>query len=94
MFSRIFPFAVSLALFTAAVAGAAPSVQAQAAFDRGEKALSANQLDQAAAAYRDALAAAPNFAPAINGLGSVYFKQNKREEAIAQFRAAIEADRG
>jgi tetratricopeptide (TPR) repeat protein len=79
-------------LLGAVPAIAAPSSQAQAAFDRGEKALTANQLEQAAAAYQEAIAAAPGYASAINGLGSVYFKQGKKEEAISQFRAAIAAD--
>lgn len=94
MLSRLMPHALAFALlFGAAPALAAPSTQAQAAFDRGEKALTANQLEQAAAAYQEAITGAPGYAPAINGLGSVYFKQGKKEEAIAQFRAAIAADK-
>jgi tetratricopeptide (TPR) repeat protein len=84
---------VLLSLAVAQVAlGAAPTPQARAAFERGEQALAADQLQQAEAAYREAIAASPDYAAAINGLGSVYFKLSKRPEAIAQFRAAIAAD--
>ena len=78
---------------TAALLGAAqPSAPARAAFERGEKALAANKLDEAAAAYRKALEAAPNWAPALNGLGSVLFKKGQSFEAIALFKSATEAD--
>jgi len=62
------------------------------AFERGEQDLAANRLDEAAVAYRQAIAARPNYADALNGLGSVLFKQGKKDEAIAQFKAAIDAD--
>ena len=71
---------------------AAPSPAAKAAFDKGEAALAAGNLDQAAAAYQDAIKATAGYAPALNGLGSVLFKQKKAPEAIAQFRAATAAD--
>lgn len=73
---------------------AAPNEQARAAFERGEKALAAAQYDEAAADYQEALKAAPRYADALNGLGSVYFKQGRRPEAVAQFQAAINADPG
>jgi tetratricopeptide (TPR) repeat protein len=74
------------------VAGTAPAGPAMIAFERGEQDLAANRLDEAARAYRQAIAARPNYAEAINGLGSVFFKQGKKDEAIAQFKAAIGAD--
>ncbi|WP_224367344.1 tetratricopeptide repeat protein [Hyalangium versicolor] len=78
---------------TAALLGAAtPSAPAQAAFERGEKALAANKLDDAAAAYRKALEATPNWAPALNGLGSVLSKRGQSFEAMALFKSATEAD--
>jgi tetratricopeptide (TPR) repeat protein len=78
---------------TVALLGAAqPSAPAQAAFERGEKALAANKLDEAAASYRKALEATPNWAPALNGLGSVLFKKGQSFEAIALFKSATEAD--
>lgn len=83
------------ALVLATLLGAAtPSPQARAAFQRGEKALEAGQLDEAAQAYQDALRATPNYAEALNGLGSVLFRQGKRAEAMAKFQAAIAADPG
>ncbi len=77
---------------TAALAAVSPSPTAKTAFDRAEKALEANQLDTAVAAYKDAISATPGWSPAMNGLGSALFKQNKRDEAINQFKAAVEAD--
>ena len=83
----------ALVLFSVpAAAAVSPSVPAKAAFDRAEKALGANQLDAAASAYRESLTATPGYAPALNGLGSVLFKQGSKDEAIAQFKAAIAAD--
>ncbi len=79
--------------FTVVLLGAAePSAQARAAFERGEKALAANKLEEAAAAYRKALETAPGWAPAINGLGSVLFKKGQGVEATALFKSATEAD--
>jgi tetratricopeptide (TPR) repeat protein len=78
---------------TAALMGAAtPSAPAKAAFERGEKALANNKLDEAAASYRKALEATPNWAPALNGLGSALFKKGQTVEATALFKAATEAD--
>ncbi len=84
----------ALVLATAARAQAtpAPPEPARAAFERGEKALATNQPAEAVAAYKEALALAPGYAAAINGLGSALFKQDQKAEAIAQFRAAIQAD--
>jgi tetratricopeptide (TPR) repeat protein len=74
------------------VSAAVPSEGAKAAFERGERALGENRLDEAVAAYREAITATPGYAAAINGLGSVLFKQGKRDDAVAQFRLAIESD--
>lgn len=80
-------FLLSLSSFAAA-----PSAAAKAAFEKGEAALAAGKLDDAAKAYQDAIKATAGYAPALNGYGSVLFKQKKSGEAIAQFRAATEAD--
>ncbi len=86
---------LAAALVLAALLGATPvSPQARAAFQRGEKALEAGQLDEAAAAYQEALSSSPQYAEALNGLGSVLFRQGKRAEAMTKFQAAIAADRG
>ncbi len=84
--------AIFLSLTLTSVAFAAPTPRAKASFDRGEKALASDKLTEAEAAYREAVEASPDYAAAINGLGSVYFKQGKRSEAIQQFRGAIQAD--
>jgi tetratricopeptide (TPR) repeat protein len=81
-------------MLAALLGAAAPSPAAKAAFQRGEKALEAGQLDEAALAYQEALRATPNYAEALNGLGSVLFRQGKRAEAMAKFQAAIAADPG
>lgn len=82
-----------LIVLTAVLLGAAtPSAPARKAFERGEKALAENKLEEAAAAYRQALTAVPNWAPALNGLGSTLFKQGQSVEASALFRSATEAD--
>lgn len=82
-----------VAVVVAALLGStAASPAARAAFQRGEKALEAGKLDDAASAYQEALKATPNFAEALNGLGSVLFRQGKRAEAVAKFQAAIAAD--
>jgi tetratricopeptide (TPR) repeat protein len=81
-------------LLAALLSAAAVSPAARAAFQRGEKALEAGQLDEAAIAYQEALKASPNFAEALNGLGSVLFRQGKRAEAVTKFQAAIAADPG
>ncbi|WP_342381033.1 tetratricopeptide repeat protein [Myxococcus stipitatus] len=82
-----------IALSAVLLLGAAePSESARASFARGESALSAGRLEQAAAAYREALSATPGHAGALNGLGSVLFRQGQLKDAIARFQEATEAD--
>ncbi|MCP3163674.1 tetratricopeptide repeat protein [Myxococcus qinghaiensis] len=82
-----------IALSALLLLGAAePSESARAAFARGESALSSGRLDEAAAAYRESLSATPGYAPALNGLGSVLFRQGQLKDAIARFTEAAEAD--
>ena len=69
-----------------------PSADAKAAFDRGERALAEGRLDQAIAAYKEALSRTPGYAAALNGMGLALFKQDKKPEAITQFRAATASD--
>lgn len=83
---------IVLMVMGAAAWAAQPTPAARAAFERGEKALEAQKYEDAVAAYQESLRATPNYAPALNGLGSALFKQKKSSEAIAQFRAATEAD--
>jgi tetratricopeptide (TPR) repeat protein len=77
---------------TSSFSAVTPSPAAKSAYERGEAALAASKLDDAAKEYQEALKASPGFAPALNGLGSVFFKQKKVPEAIAQFRQATQAD--
>ncbi|TQF11954.1 tetratricopeptide repeat protein [Myxococcus llanfairpwllgwyngyllgogerychwyrndrobwllllantysiliogogogochensis] len=82
-----------IALTAVLLLGAAePSEPARAAFARGESALSGGRLDEAAIAYREALAATPGYAPALNGLGSVLFRQGQLKDAMARFIEATDAD--
>ncbi|MEW5743467.1 MAG: tetratricopeptide repeat protein [Myxococcota bacterium] len=87
-------FLISLVVVSSLAASAAvtPSAAAKSAFEKGEKALEAQKYDEAVAAYQEALKATPNYAAALNGLGSALFKQKKADEAIAQFKAATAAD--
>ncbi len=49
-------------------------------------------MPEAAAAYQAALAIDAKYAPAHNNLGVLLERQGKREEAIAEYRAALKAD--
>src|SRR5688500_10313572 len=66
---------IGLLALTLLLGAAAPSDKAKAAFDRGEKALADGRLDQAIAAYKEAIADTPGYAQALNGLGLALFKQ-------------------
>jgi tetratricopeptide (TPR) repeat protein len=88
---RTFIIAMSATLLLGA---AEPSAPALAAFERGEAALAAGRLDEAASAYRDALAATPGYAAALNSMGTVLFRKGQVNEAIARFRDATQADTG
>jgi tetratricopeptide (TPR) repeat protein len=83
---------ILIGLSASLLGAATPTAPAQAAFERGEKALANNKLDEAAAAYRKALEETPNWAPALNGLGSTLFKRGQSVEATALFKSATEAD--
>jgi Tfp pilus assembly protein PilF len=48
-----------------------------------------NRLEQAAGAYRKALAMDPGFFEAHNGLGTIYASQGKYDQALAAFNSAI-----
>lgn len=50
------------------------------------------RLDEAVAAYCDALRYAPDYADAHNNLGLVYAEQGRTDEAIACYRRALELD--
>jgi len=83
---------ILIGLTVALLGAATPSSSSKAAFERGEKALAGNKLEEAAKAYRKALEETPNWAPALNGLGSTLFKMGQSVEATALFKSATEAD--
>ncbi|WIG96289.1 tetratricopeptide repeat protein [Myxococcus sp. SDU36] len=84
-----------IALSAAMLLGAAePSAAARDAFLRGESALARGRWDDAAAAYREALADTPGYPSALNGLGSVLFRKGQVREALTHFRDATQADPG
>lgn len=62
------------------------------AYRRGNEAARADRLDEAEAAYREALTARPDFAEAHNNLGNVLMRSERWNEAVASYRAAL--DRG
>ncbi|AEI66055.1 tetratricopeptide repeat protein [Corallococcus macrosporus] len=82
-----------IALSAAMLLGAAePSAAARAAFLRGESALARGRWDDAAAAYREALAETPGYPSALNGLGSVLFRKGQVQASLTHFREAARAD--
>jgi tetratricopeptide (TPR) repeat protein len=57
---------------------------------RGDRLARAGRLEQAAIAYRAAIANDPNLVVAYNELGNVYFAQGKFGEAVTQFQEAVQ----
>ena len=66
------------------------SPEARAGLERGNAMRDQGRLDEAAAAYRDALRRDPGFAEAHNNLGSVLGRQGRNEEALAEISKALE----
>jgi tetratricopeptide (TPR) repeat protein len=62
---------------------------AQKAFDKGERAATKGDLDQARICFEEAVAKDPEFADAYNELGGVNASQNHLQEAAEQFQKAI-----
>jgi len=71
---------------------AAPDVQA--VFDLAVEHHLAGRIDPAIAAYRDALALAPQLAAAMNNLGALLAPLGQVSDALALFRRAVTADPG
>ena len=59
---------------------------------RGTLALSRGDDAAAEALFREAVKDKPDWAPALAGLGQVLVREQKRDEAIAAFEAALKAD--
>jgi tetratricopeptide (TPR) repeat protein len=65
-------------------------IYAKANFQLGTLALKANRLEQAAAAFEDALSGAVRYADAYNNLGIVYERSGKYDAAATQYQLAID----
>ena len=76
-------------------AAAAPPVAVQNAdesFLIGNAHAGLGQLDQAKAAYEDALKLDPKKAAAYTNLGVIYYQQGNLDEAVTQLKTALEVD--
>jgi tetratricopeptide (TPR) repeat protein len=81
----------ALALVLALAGGGATAVRADALKD-GKDALEAGRFDDAVAAYRNAVAATPNDAPAHLGLGLALEKKRQWQAALEAFQKASSLD--
>jgi tetratricopeptide (TPR) repeat protein len=64
--------------------------EARASFERANELRDGGRLDEAAAAYREAIRIDPGFAEARNNLGSVLGRQGRAAEAVEEISKAIE----
>jgi tetratricopeptide (TPR) repeat protein len=80
------------ALLVAALCLAMPDSSAPAEFEGAQNAAAANRLGKAISLYRAAVAKAPSFAPAVNGLGRALFLSGQRTEALEEFKKSIAVD--
>jgi tetratricopeptide (TPR) repeat protein len=82
--------AASLATYEKAAA--LPGAPAEIKRDLGESLLEAGRLEEAARAFREALALAPNDVGSLTGLAEVYFKMKNVLEAEATAKKAVRID--
>jgi tetratricopeptide (TPR) repeat protein len=80
------------ALLVTAALVAAPAPKAVLEKERGDRLLENGDLPGAREAYDNALALAPGWAEALNQIGFLLIKQEKREEAVEHFKKANRAD--
>jgi tetratricopeptide (TPR) repeat protein len=66
--------------------------RAAAANKRGVALVQLERRQEARAAFDDALAIVPEYAPALVNIGSLHFESGETENAIAYYRRAIVAD--
>jgi tetratricopeptide (TPR) repeat protein len=59
---------------------------------RGVALVSLHRRDEALAAFEDALAVMPRFAPALVNIGNLHLESDELEPAVARYQAAIAAD--
>lgn len=71
---------------------APPTPEAEALLRRGNDHLLAGRLDDAGAAYREALARSPDYPAALGNLGNVLTAQGDPAAAHAQYQAALRLD--
>ena len=82
--------AVSLVLLTAGWASAQTAAAADESYNMGIKAMQENDTANAIIYYNAALTADANYELAYFNLGSIYFAQNKLEDAAANFKKVTE----
>jgi serine/threonine-protein kinase len=80
--------AVPFYLVAVALRGASPGVH----LNLGVALMNQGQLDEAGAAFRQALRLDPSYAPAHANLGAVLFEQGDWRRAVAAFRRALRLD--
>ncbi len=79
----------ALALALAASLASADRDSAKFFEERGEKALAAKQFAEAETQFRKALGEDPTFAPARLGLAESLVGEDKRDDAVAEFRQVV-----
>ena len=81
-----------LYLLLAVASGAAASDSAARAFERAERRLAENRLDEASALYQQAIAVKPSFKLAYFNLGYALRKTNDLEGAARAYEKYVELD--
>lgn len=81
---------VVLGLVLAAASLYAQSDKAKEAFNKGITAQKAGKLDDAVAAYKDAITADAEYLDAYRNLGAVYFEKGSYDDALKTFQTATE----
>lgn len=97
MRGTILKYAVGLVLLSGATASWAQSSsqsQLDSVFRRGAEAMSAGNVTEAEADFKQATEIAPNFAPAFLDLGLTQLREGKLEDAIAAINKSLALDPG
>jgi tetratricopeptide (TPR) repeat protein len=75
-----------------AASGYKPSPKAQSDWDRAQKEIQKNRLDQAESLLREAISTDPKFAAASNDLGALLMREKRYPDAETALRQSVEAD--